>query len=323
MNIKPIGEPVDYTTNPNKSQIFNYFFDDGEYVAGGLDEYLASIHTEQGTFSSEQLLLMTYKIKSNELPDSIIPFSYILGTNYTTLLNKEVEYRINTNYPYNNNAHKEYLEEVFFKEHISEMVLYKFEMEEIGSYYFDPNITLIEYPFTIDDNSDDIIFKTKDINSSYALCWKEKPWIDSINFYIQDGVQTNSINIIDKGKKNNINSEGAIYKNNILYLTYLETEIDYQQSTNDTGWTVRDINIEISDLLQGTISHNNIKLDILIKDKNGLLTQLLISDNTQIEMETCPDFGEKGKLIISGQMYIQSYQRNVNVNLEIIFYRQR
>jgi len=172
--VEPISKPVDYTTNPSENQVFKYYYYDGENVAEGLNQYLSAIYSQKGTFSKEQLLLMTYKVESKELPDSIIPFSYILGTNYATKLNKDIEFHINTDYPYSNDAHKEYTKLQFFKEHINDMVLYKFEIEENGVHYYDSEFILTEYPFTIDENLNDIIFKTDDISSFYALCWVEK-----------------------------------------------------------------------------------------------------------------------------------------------------
>ena len=321
--VEPIGKTVDYTTNPNKTQVFKYYFDDGEYIAGGLDQYLASIHSSKGTFTKEQLLLMTYKVKSKELPDSIIPFSYILGTNYSTQLNKEVNFHINTDYLYNNDAHKEFTEVQFFKHHINDMVLFKFSIEEKGVYYYDPEIILTECPFVFDEDLKDVIFKTKDINSSYALCWKEKHWTDSIYFNIQDNTASNTINIIENGCKNNINKEGAIYKSNCLYLTYSEKEMYSQQVTNNEGWTIYDLYVKVDEPFQGIINSDNINIDMLIKDKYGSLTNLIMTENTQVEIIKFPDFDERGELKITGKMRIQCYQKEVNIDLKMYFYRQR
>jgi len=331
-NIENDANVVNYITKTDEDQIFDYYYDDGMFVLNGLDEYILSIKSEKGTFTKEQLLLMTFKTKIDILPDSITPFTFILGTNYFQALNKNAEIRINTNYPYNNTAHTYYADIEFYKEHIEDMVMYKFERENNSSYYYDPNIQISEQDFSFDKKTGDVIFYTNDITSSYALCWQEKHWKDSISFNFQDNGLTNTGYLIEKGIKNIYNNEGAIFNNKTLNLVYSYDKIIKRINSHETGWLLHNINITILNPEQKIIPNNTVDLEMIIVDKeinddfwgvDSLSTFLEITNETIIEIIQWPELGEKGLLKISGPMQIRAYQRKIHVNFELYFYRQR
>jgi len=327
--VEPIGfTKVNYVTKSDEAQVFDYFYDDGKYVAGGLDEYVASIRTQSGTFDTEQLLLMTFRRDEAIFPDSLIPFTYALGTNYIDSTNKAVEYRINLDYPYNNIAHQDYHELQFFKANIDKMHLYRIKTEGNGSFYYDPNIEINEIAFSTDKSTNDIVFETHDLKSAYALCWKENPWKDSIYIEIKDGAKSNIINIVEAGaRKRSANStEGALLRDNYFLMQYTYNERVSVTETSFDGWKIDDLYITINQPKQGAILKKDISLSLLIKDKNGIgavKTYLKILNSTNIEIVQWPDYGKKGVLRIYGWMQIEAYQRNVQVDLKIKFTRQR
>jgi len=323
--VEPVGfTKANYVTKISEDQIFEYYHDDGKYIGYGLEQYVATIKSSANTFDKEQLLIMTFRSNADFLPDTINPFTYFLGTNYKEKLKKEVEYRINLNYHYDNSAHENISELEFYMQNLDKLHLFKLNIEPNGEYYYDPNATIDNIDYTIDTNKNDLVFTTDDINSAYALCFVETPWADSIKIIITDGAHTNNVNIVEKGLRNpnELTNEGTNYLSKVLRMQYT---IDEQYSfiqTNENGWQINDIYIDISNPKQGIINSSQISFNLLINDEY-IKTHLQITANTIIEIERWPEFGERGKLHITGSMLIAAHDREVNVDIEISFKRQR
>ena len=323
--VEPIGfTKAEYVTNPEKDQVFNYYHDDGKYVGYGLEQYLGAIKSKKNTFTKEQLLIMTFRKDDDFLPDTITPFTYFLGTNYKQVLNNKVEYRISLDYPYDNSAHKNQQEFQFFKDNIDKLNLFKMQIEDNGEFYYDPNVILTEVEYTIDEEKNDIVFFTDDIKASYGFCLKETTWIDSVNISISDGSMSNDIIIIEKGlgKRGDNTNEGSQFLSNVLQMQYTIDEQYYFSQTNNGGWQINDLFIDISNPIQGVIEPSQVSFNLLIND-NYIKTHLNITDNTNIEIIEWPEFREQGKLKITGEMIIEAQNKLVNINAEISFKRQR
>ena len=327
-DLEPVGIfESNYYTATDEAQDFYFYYDDGEFVAGGLDEHMVSIHSEAGTFTSEELLLLKYTPNIGELPDSLVPFTYFTGISYQGDLSLPIEYRINYLYPYNNGAHQDNEEYQFFLNNLDKMVLVELEFEAGAEIYYDPNFDLSFSPFTIDQNTNDIVFNTANASSLFGLCWPEESWRDSIYFDIQAGATNTQTAVYSGTRTTSLNAEGATYvSNDVLYLKYSTKSFTEGTDIDPDGWRIREINIAIQNPAVGTIDPNQISFDVLIGKKDGDYydyTHLLLHANTSIEILNWPDYREYGSLLIDGFLTLQTTLNPTPVTLEINFKRQR
>lgn len=325
INVEPVGFiNANYNTSVNEHQTFEYFYDDGELVAGGLDEYIAKIESNSGTFKNESMLLLKFKRSIEQLSDSLIPFTYFMGINYADTILKDVKFSFNLNYQYNNPSHINRSEYFFLKENISFLKLYKIEYETLASLYYDPDIILSEYPFEI--IGDDVVFETKDKNSLFGLCWSEETWTDTVTF--QKGSLTQQ-NIYKGNRAQNDNLEGAYLnlENQQFYMNYSDLSMIDSLNSIYTGWHFHKLNMIIDNPQNGIIEHSSVYLDAVIYKYNPGFpsdkSYLKITDNTIIEFINWPGTNEFGKLHIYGTMFQESNQLNTSIDLIINFKRQR
>lgn len=334
LSCKPeITEPisiktVNYTTLIDEDQKFDYYYDDGQKVAGGLDEYMTTIRSTSGTFTKESLLLLSFKNELDNLPKHIIPYTFFVGTNHKDSIYKPVEFWLNLNYPFNNYAHEKYENEVFFQKNISKMKLYKVNNGKNGNLYYDPEITYTTIPFEYMAESNEIKFTTQDLKANYGLCWEEIQFRDSLSFKISDDINSNhTIGIEDKTwSPNLLLLEGARYTDNILSLYYNDIERISLFDLNDLGWKMGNISVNITEPSKGIISHEKIESDIIISIIEKEYTDyshLNIINETIIEIEKMPTLHETGIIHFKGKMNLQVYQKNVEVDLFIQFTQQR
>lgn len=325
INVEPVGFiNANYNTKIDENQTFEYFYDDGELVAGGLDEYVAKIETNSGTFNTESLLLLKFKRSIEQLSDSLIPFTYFMGLNYADTLLKDVTFSFNLNYQYNNTSHTNYSEYLFLKENISFLRLYEIKYETLASIYYDPDISVSEHSFEIIGN--DITFKTKNKNSLFGLCWIEETWEDTISF--EKGSLTQQ-NIYKGNRAQNNNLEGAYLNldNQQFYMNYSDLSMIDSSNSIFTGWHFHKLNMIIDNPHSGIIDHSSIYLDAVIYQYNSGFTAdksyLKITDNTIIDFIDWPGTNNYGKLHIHGSMFQESTQSNTPIDLVINFKRQR
>lgn len=325
IKVEPVGfYNANYVTKTNENQEFEYFFDDGELVAGGLDEYVAKIETEAGTFSEEKILLLKYKSKIEQLNDTIIPFTYFMGLKFEGDIQKDVTFSLNANYLYNNPAHLDYAEYLFLKNNLSQLKLFEVEYEDMASIYYDPDVTVTEVPFEI--KGKDIQFKTKSKTALYGLCWVEKNWEDTLQF--QTG-SLNQMNIYQGNKAKNNNLEGAYFnqENQQFYMNY--TDLSLQDSLNSihTGWHFYQMNLIIDQPQLGMMDNANVYLDAVIFQYDPgfepLKSYLRVVNTTNVEFINWPNANEYGQLHIYGNMLQESNQQLKNVDFLINFKRQR
>lgn len=326
--VEPVGLfEANYYTSPNEDQTFNYYYDDGELVAGGLDEYLVSIRSQAGTFNSEELLLLKYTAEMGSLADSLVPFTYFTGMSYKGSLNQEVEYRINYLYPYNNAAHADNEEYQFFLSRIDEMLLVELEFEAGADIYYDPNFTSSVLNYTVDQQNNEIVFNTSHPSSLFALCWPEEAWKDTLMLDIP-GSGSNVQEAIYGGTRSTaVNPQGATYvSKDVLYLKYNDLSFVEESSSSADGWKIKEINIAVQNPVQGSIAHEQVQFDVLIGKPDGGFyeyTHLLLHPSTNIEILNWPDYREYGIIRFDGPIYLESTLAAQNTTLEIKFKRQR
>lgn len=326
--IEPIGfYQVDYYTSSEKDQSFFYYYDDGQLVANGLDEYMASVYSTAGTFNEEQILLLKIKEEISNFPDTLIPYTYFMGLNYQGEINKELTVGFNLDYPFNNPAHSDYLENEFFKANISKMKMIKVEYEGLADIYSDPDYTLEEYPFTINSDFNDVEFSTDDLNALYVLCWSEEKWSDSLSFSIS-GSDANTQEILHQGYRHTpIDAEGATYRNGSLVINYTPSSFISEISTNDYGWKLNEFKLKIANPSTGLIDMNEVELSMLVEIDNGnntsTYTYLEPMSTTTIEILNSPNVNEYGELKLSGHMRLPYNQGVYVIDTNIKFKRQR
>lgn len=326
-DIEPIGfYQVDYYTHTDQDQTFEYYYDDGQLVAGGLDEYMVKVYSEAGSFDEEQLLLMKFKEELANFSDTLIPYTYFVGLNYQGELNKPLTIGLNLDYPFNNPAHLDYLENEFFKENLEDMKLMKLEFDGLADIYYDPDFDLVEIPFALDEELNDAVFQTEDLNALYVLCWTEQKWSDTLTFNIS-GSDTNAQDILHEGYRYTpINAEGASYRNGNLVLNYTPASFASETSTNDLGWKIEEIRMKIADPSPGIIDHSDIELSCLLSIDDGTgptYTYLELYTNTSVEMISWPQTNGYGELNISGSMRLQMTQGLLATDINVKFRRQR
>lgn len=321
--IEPNGfYSADYITKANESQIFEYFYDDGELVAGGLDDYLVKLESESGTFTSEELILINYKSYITELPDTLIPFTYFMGLKYTNEILKDITVNFNLNYQFNNIAHTNYAEFLFFTQNIDYLKLYKINYNDQAALYYDADIDFSLQPFEIINNN--ITFKTKEKNALFGLCWEEPTWTDTILF--ERGTLTQQ-NVYSSNRAYNTNTEGAYVENNILNMHYSHATLIDSVNSTQNGSHFYKLNLLINNPTEGVIDHNNIYLDLMIEEQilgtSTTKSYLKLTNNSVIEIIEWPEYGKKGILEMSGLFKSELSQGNVNLDLTINFLRQR
>jgi hypothetical protein len=313
---------ADFFTNPDESQTFEYYFDDGELVAGGLDDYVVKIESENETFSSVELILIKYKKNINELPDSLIPLTYFMGIQYNGEMNKAVNISFNHNYPYNNVAHQNYAEYLFFKKNINSLQLYRIEYDEKAALYFDSDIKYFQHPFEVTDN--DIKFTTDNKNAFFGFCWREKTWTDTIRY---DQSSMSQVNIYSSNKAYETNNNGTFVENEIFYLNYDVGTLIQTEGIVSGNNQFYNMNLIIQNPGEGEVSHTDIYLDLLLEEVTSENTKiksyLKITENTEVNMVEWPEYGERGILNISGTMKSELTQTNISIDLNINFFRQR
>lgn len=330
-DVEPIGfYQVDYYTHPNEDQTFLYYYDDGQLVAGGLDEYMVSVNTVAGTFEDEKLLLLKFKEEIANFPDTLIPYTYFVGLNYQQEINHPLSFGLNLDYPFNNPAHSDYLENEFFLENIESMKLVKLAFEGLADVYNDPDFTIEELPFSYDGEMNDVTFETEDLNALYVLCWSEDQWSDTLSFDIT-GSDANSQNLIQQGYRYTpIDAEGATFRNGNLVLNYTSESLLTEVSTNDQGWKINELRIKIANPSVGIVDHNDLQLSLLLSIDDGsgssnskTYSYLEVFSTTSIEIVSLPGINGYGEINISGSMRLQMTQGILGSDINIKFKRQR
>ena len=323
--LEPLAiEPVGYTTKTNESQLFYFYYDDGQKVAGGLDEYMAKISSEENTFNTEQLLLLSFKNEVQNFPKEIVPYTFFISSNYKKELNKTVKITYNLAYPFNNTAHDNFEEQQFYAENIELMKLFKIEQGENGNLYYDAEYSFDTIPFSFNKATNEVTFETNDLSAYYGLCWQEQTRQDSISFYISDADLTNKTVFVENEtwSVDAIVKEGGSFQNNIITLYYNDYQRISVLDSNSSGWRLGDFSMDISNPTIGLIDRENIDADILIQDDNGY-THLRLTNSTQVIVKKLPEIRQRGELQITGMMYVEMYQREVEVDISIQFDRQR
>lgn len=325
---QPIGFfQTSYFTKSDEAQEFKYYYDDGEFVAGGLDQYMAAISSESGTFSSEELLMLKYTPEINSLVDSLIPFSYFMGMSYTGEINQAVEFRINYEYPYNNIAHEDFIETQFFLNNIGELRLLELSFQEGSEVYYDPDFIVSEIPFFLDEDTKDVVFSTDNPNSMFAFCWVEQPWQDTLIFEIPGSYSNTEEGIYGGIRQSSINAQGATFTSeNIIHFIYNNNSLKSETNSNDQGWSVHQLDLIIRNPGLGLVDHENIDLDLLIGRNNSgtfQYTHLNLNSSTQVEFIKWPNYREYGELSFSGPMTLATDLSSPNTSFSIKFKRQR
>lgn len=326
--IEPVGFfEANYYTDPSSDQTFSYYFDDGEFVAGGLDEYIAAVNSSAGTFNQEQLLLLKMRTVFDDLPDSIVPWTYFMGLNYSDTLLKTITVEFNTAYPYNNFAHSTFNNELFYSQNIQDMKLIKVKYTDPAGLYYDPS-----YEFTIDGLSfnageDKVSFETQTTDEIYALCYVAKPFQDSLFFSLNSGGGENDQVSVHEGFRKVNLLEGAVFESNLFQLDYTPASNSYLNNSDDTGWQLKEIHLKTINIQEGIISNDAIQLEMLIEQKlsevNSDITRLKLTSNTTVDLVSWPDVGEYGTIVFDGFMEKEATQNIVNVDLAIKFKRLR
>ena len=327
-DIIPVGFfEANYYTSPDSAQSFYYYFDDGEFVANGLDEYVAAVHSEAGTFTQDQLLLLKMRSNFEELPDSIIPWTYFLGLNYDETILKEVKVDFNVEYPFNNYSHQDFYDELFFSSNIDKMTLIKVKYTDPAGLYYNPDYEISEVPFTYVSEESKITFTTQETDALYALCWIEQPFEDTLLLQVNSGSNTNTNETIQKGFRNESLQEGAILKNNILYIDYTPLSLLEASNTNADGWRFEELHLLITDPSERIVDHQDIQLNLITtRDESATLkenSRLKLTNNTIVEIIKWPEVGEYGIINFDGFMERESSQATINVDFNIKFKRLR
>lgn len=326
--IEPVGfYEANYYTSPDSAQSFFYYFDDGELVANGLDEYVVSVQSEAGTFTQEQLLLLKMRSSFEELPDSIIPWTYFLGLNYNDTILKQVKMDFNVDYPFNNYAHQDFYNELFFSSNIDKMKLVKIKYTDPAGLYYNPNYEISNVAFTFIPEESKISFITQETDALYALCWIEQPFNDTLSLQINSGSNTNTNQTIQKGFRNENLQEGAVIKNDILYLDYTPSSYLNETNTDSDGWRFEEIHLLITNPSERIVDHQDIQLDLIItRDESATLkenTRLKLTSNTIVEIIKWPEVGDYGVINFDGFMERESTQTTINIDFNINFKRLR
>lgn len=328
-DIEPVGFfEANYYTAPDSAQSFYYYFDDGEFVAGGLDEYMVTFHSEAGTFNAEQLLLLKLRSRFEELPDSIVPWTYFMGLNYSDSINKEVTVDFNVQYPYNNFAHSSFSNERFFSENINQMRLLKVKYTDPPGLYYNPEYEISFVSHDYDDLNQRISFKTDEADALYALCWVEKPFQDTINFQVNSGGGINDQTVVQYGFRNESQLEGAVFEAPFLTIDYTPKSSWSETNTDEDGWRFEELHMTIQNPQEGIIDAANIQMELIISIKTSATgksaTRLLLTNNSNLEIITWPsEPGGFGELNISGFMEKEYDQTMTNVDFNLKFRRLR
>lgn len=327
-DIEPVGFfEANYYTSFDSAQTFYYYFDDGEFVANGLDEYVAAVHSEAGTFSQEQLLLLKMRSNFEELPDSIIPWTYFLGLNYGDSIQKEVTMDFNVNYPFNNYAHRDFYNELFYSSNIDKMKIVKVKYTDPVGLYYNPDYNFEFIPFTYLPEESKVTFVTQETDALYALCWIEQAFEDTLLLQLNSGSNNNTHQIIQKGFRSENLQEGTVTNNNILYIDYTPLSFEAQTSTNPDGWRFEELHLVIKNPSEKLIDHEDIQLNLIItRDVSATLkenTRLKLTSNTVVEIINWPEIGGYGEIVFDGYMEREISQTIINTDFIIKFKRLR
>lgn len=330
LSCEKIEEEVDlfeaeYTSKINDAQSFYYFYDDGVWVSGGLDQYMCKINTVSGTFVENNMPVLIEMFDSiPSIGDSLIPFTYFLGLKYNSQINSPFNFTINGNYQFNLPTHRNYNEYQFFKENLIDMHLYELTFESASELYEDPDFEIKEVPFVIDIDSNLIQFETQKLNAVYGFCWKENKFSDTITFQISpDG---NNMNISSHQAYRKFTNEGAVYYGRDLEIDYLPTSEVNQQNSVSTGWYFRELHLDIKNPTLGIVDHENINFTCISqKTESGTYETSYIEllPNTEIRIVDWPEINEYGEIIITGIAKLVMTQSNVPINMTLKFKRLR
>jgi hypothetical protein len=322
--VTPIGFfEVNYYTAPNEKQEFLYYYDDGERVAGGLDDFMVKLVTEPGTFTQEGLLTLKMKTSFPTLSDSLVPFTYFIGLNYGYSVEKPIQCSFNLNYPFNLTSHTNYEDYVFFMENIQRLKMFKLTLDENASLYYNPDFELEEELFSYDQVSGLVTFDITDKNALYVLSWVNTRFSDTLSLQLSGGLEE-QYNYA--GYKSPSNNQGAYVSFGALKIDYTPQSFQATTNTDLSSWFLNELHLTIQNPQQGIVNHEQIQLDLLIsKQQTGYqdVTRLLLNPSTQVEIVDWPEVNAYGRLNISGIMRNEMTQGNVSVNFSVKFKRLR
>jgi hypothetical protein len=322
--VTPVGFfEANYYTSPNEKQEFLYYYDDGERVAGGLDDFMVKLVTEPGTFTQQALLTLKMKTNFPTFTDSLLPFTYFIGLNYGHVIEKPIKCSFNLNYPFNLSSHTNYEDYVFFMDNIHKLKLFKLVLDENASLYYNPEFELIEEHFVYDQDSARVTFDITDKNALYVLSWVNTRFSDTLSLQLSGGIEEQ---YIYNGYKSTSNNQGAYVSFGSLKLDYTPQSFRSTTNTDLSSWFLNELHITIQNPQEGVVNHEQIQLDLLIsRQQSGYqeVSRLLLNPTTQVEIVEWPEVNEYGIINISGIMRNEMTQGNVSVNFSVKFKRLR
>ncbi|MCH2233292.1 MAG: hypothetical protein MK078_03480 [Crocinitomicaceae bacterium] len=322
IDVSPAGFfEANYITDPNTDQSFTYYYDDGELVADALGNPIVNVTSSAGTFDQESLLLLKFKREIEQLQDSILPYTYFMGIQYDDTIKQDLNLSFNLNYAYNNTVNKNYYEREFMRDNFSQLKLYEIQYEDQASFYYDPNVTVVEKPFVIEGN--ELKFSTSSKSSLFGFCWVEESWQDTLQFQLSGTDQTN---LYQGNRANPTGREGAYLAGNTLFLDYSDSTFADSTIAGGSLWRIRECHLAINNPSESVIDNNDVFSDIIIFRYLGttkIHTRLSITEDTEIEILNWPDNNQHGRLSITGQVRKEDTQSDVLIDMIINFKRQR
>lgn len=330
-DIDPVGfYHSNYITNPNEAQEFEYFFDDGELVADGLENFVLKIKSEENTFDEEKLILIKSKRIIEGLSDTLIlPFTYFMGVHYEGNIKKELEVELNLNYQFDNYLHQNYSEYLYFREHPEKLKLYEIKAKnEDDDLFYNPEITYQDYPFELYNNS--ITFKTSDKDALFGLCWTPENWYDTISitsntFYNDQILQPSVINPIpflfySVNQNPNLPFPGCRYdaSKNIASFAYGIYNAACEPQT------LYNLQLLIESPANGIVNHDQLIIsDLEVLNSDGKRFAYKFTENSIVELVHWPAIDEIGVIRIYGPFEDHLTDTLVNFDVEIKFKRYR